>query len=151
MSGSEYLLLSYGQFEKVTFFPPDPLIMVPKTTSFPASPLVLGQIESSVRSPTCHRHQCSRARSTSNNRQCGTGPRCHTWHLVADAITAGGVRSVGERRDGRRVVAVDFFLLLPLLVRFLMWNKTSVWSACVSRILLTFYSTCETYHSLRVL
>jgi hypothetical protein len=26
MSGSEYLLWSYGQFEKMTFFPPDPLI-----------------------------------------------------------------------------------------------------------------------------
>ena len=25
MSGSEYSLLSYGQFEKMTFFPPDPL------------------------------------------------------------------------------------------------------------------------------
>jgi len=25
MSGSEYLLWSYGQFEKMTFFPPDPL------------------------------------------------------------------------------------------------------------------------------
>jgi hypothetical protein len=27
MSGSEYLLWSYGQFEKMTFFPPDPLTM----------------------------------------------------------------------------------------------------------------------------
>ena len=27
MSGSEYLLWSYGQFEKMTFFPPDPLII----------------------------------------------------------------------------------------------------------------------------
>jgi hypothetical protein len=26
MSGSEYLLWSYGQFEKMTFFPPDPLV-----------------------------------------------------------------------------------------------------------------------------
>jgi hypothetical protein len=26
MSGSEYLLKSYGQFEKMTFFPPDPLL-----------------------------------------------------------------------------------------------------------------------------
>jgi hypothetical protein len=26
MSGSEYLLWSYGQFEKMTFFPPDPLM-----------------------------------------------------------------------------------------------------------------------------
>ena len=25
MSGSEYLLWPYGQFEKMTFFPPDPL------------------------------------------------------------------------------------------------------------------------------
>ena len=25
MSGSEYILWSYGQFEKMTFFPPDPL------------------------------------------------------------------------------------------------------------------------------
>jgi hypothetical protein len=25
MSGSEYSLRSYGQFEKMTFFPPDPL------------------------------------------------------------------------------------------------------------------------------
>jgi hypothetical protein len=28
MSGSEYLLWSYGQFEKMTFFPPDPLAAV---------------------------------------------------------------------------------------------------------------------------
>ncbi len=28
MSGSEYSLLSYGQFEKMTFFPPDPLLGV---------------------------------------------------------------------------------------------------------------------------
>jgi hypothetical protein len=27
MSGSEYLLWSYGQFEKMTIFPPDPLIV----------------------------------------------------------------------------------------------------------------------------
>ena len=27
MSGSEYLLWSYGQFEKMTFFPPDPLVL----------------------------------------------------------------------------------------------------------------------------
>jgi hypothetical protein len=27
MSGSEYLLWSYGHFEKMTFFPPDPLAM----------------------------------------------------------------------------------------------------------------------------
>ena len=27
MSGSEYLLWSYGQFKKMTFFPPDPLIL----------------------------------------------------------------------------------------------------------------------------
>ena len=26
MSESEYSLLSYGQFEKMTFFPPDPLV-----------------------------------------------------------------------------------------------------------------------------
>ncbi len=25
MNGSEYLLWSYGQFEKMSFFPPDPL------------------------------------------------------------------------------------------------------------------------------
>jgi len=25
MSGSEFLLWSYGQFEKMTFFPPDPI------------------------------------------------------------------------------------------------------------------------------
>jgi hypothetical protein len=28
MSGSEYLLWSYGQFEKMTFFPPDPLSLI---------------------------------------------------------------------------------------------------------------------------
>ncbi len=28
MSGSEYLLWSYGQFEKMTFFPPDPLLTI---------------------------------------------------------------------------------------------------------------------------
>jgi hypothetical protein len=35
------------------------------------------------------------------------------------------------------VAAVDFCLLLPLLVWFwlLVLNKTSVWSACVSKIL----------------
>ena len=27
MSGPEYLLWSYGQYEKMTFFPPDPLIV----------------------------------------------------------------------------------------------------------------------------
>ena len=26
MNGSEYLLWSYGQFEKMSFFPPDPLL-----------------------------------------------------------------------------------------------------------------------------
>ena len=36
---------------------------------------------------------------------------------------------------GWRVAAVDFCLLLPLLVRLLVLNKTSVWSACVSKIL----------------
>ena len=46
-----------------------------------------------------------------------------------------GVRSVEERRDGRRVAAVDFCLLLPLLVWLLVLNKTSVWSAGVSKIL----------------
>jgi len=45
------------------------------------------------------------------------------------------VRGVGERWDGRRVAAVDFCLLLPLLVRLLVLNKTSVWSACMSKIL----------------
>jgi len=45
------------------------------------------------------------------------------------------VRGVGERRDGRRVAAVDFCHLLPLLVRLLVLNKTSVWSACMSKIL----------------
>jgi len=28
MNGSEYLLWSYGQFEKMSFFPPDPLLLV---------------------------------------------------------------------------------------------------------------------------
>jgi len=28
MSGSEYLLWSYGRFEKMTFFPPDPLTIL---------------------------------------------------------------------------------------------------------------------------
>ncbi len=45
------------------------------------------------------------------------------------------MRGVGERWDGRRVAAVDFCLLLPLLVRLLVLNKTSVWSACMSKIL----------------
>ena len=45
------------------------------------------------------------------------------------------MHGVGERRNGRGVAAVDFCLLLPLLVRFLVLNKTSVWSACVSKIL----------------
>jgi hypothetical protein len=40
------------------------------------------------------------------------------------------VRGVGERQDERRVAAVDF-----CLVRLLVLNKTSVWSACVSKIL----------------
>ena len=52
-------------------------------------------------------------------------------HLAADAITAGGVRGVGERWDGRRVAAVDFCLLLPLLVWLLVLNKTSV---CVKNL-----------------
>jgi hypothetical protein len=38
-------------------------------------------------------------------------------------------------RDGRRVAAVDFCLLLPLLVRLLVLNKTSVWNACMSKML----------------
>jgi len=45
------------------------------------------------------------------------------------------VHGVGERRDGRRMATVDFCLLLPLLVRLLVLNKTSVWSACMSKIL----------------
>jgi hypothetical protein len=49
--------------------------------------------------------------------------------------TAGGVRGVGERWDGRGVAADDFCLLLPLLVRLLELNKTSVWIVCVSKIL----------------
>ena len=46
------------------------------------------------------------------------------WSQTADAITAVGVRGVGERRDGRQVAAVDFCLLLPLLVWLLVLNKT---------------------------
>jgi hypothetical protein len=45
------------------------------------------------------------------------------------------VRGIGERWDGRRVAADDFCLLLPLLVRLLVLKKTSVWIACVSKIL----------------
>jgi hypothetical protein len=61
--------------------------------------------------------------------------RCHRRRRRrVDAV----VVDVGWRRqrwDGRRVVAVDFCLLLPLLVGLLVLNKTSVWSACVSKIL----------------
>ena len=46
-----------------------------------------------------------------------------------------GVRSVEERRDGRRVAAIDFCHLLPLLVLLMVLNRTSVWSACVTKIL----------------
>ena len=54
-------------------------------------------------------------------------------------VEVGGIgeemRSVEELRDGRRVAAVDFCHLLPLLIRLLVLNKTSVWSAGVSKIL----------------
>jgi hypothetical protein len=46
-----------------------------------------------------------------------------------------GLPSIGERRDGRWVAAVDFCHLLLLLVWLMVLNKTSVSSACMSKIL----------------
>ncbi len=68
---------------------------------------------------------CHRCRHQRRHRR----RRCHVDAAVVDV---GWQR---QRWDGRRVVAVDFCLLLPLLVRLLVLNKTSVWSACMSKIL----------------
>jgi hypothetical protein len=66
-------------------------------------------------------HRRRQRRRTRRHRRCGDN--------------GGGVRGVGERWDGRRVAADDFCLLLPLLVWLLVLNKTSVWIACMSKIL----------------